>query len=138
MAIDGAPETLSTTPRIDWFQVNGGAAGPGGLVMTIPRVDPRGGTVTNYYKDDNAVDVNDTGDQRSYGDSGLKIDGPFVSPAIISFTLTAYILPPGSSINVGTVYFARATRPLQTEVAAQCYAPAGNCLRVYLPLVIRS
>ena len=138
VAIDGVPDPISSTPRLNWFQVNGGAAGPGGLVMTVPRVDPRGGTVTNYYKDDNAVDVNDTGDQRSYGDSGLKIDGSFVSPAIISFTLTAYILPPGSSTNVGTVYFARATQPLQTEVASQCYAPAGNCLRVYLPLVIRS
>jgi hypothetical protein len=136
--IDGVADTISTTPRIDWFQVNGGAAGPGGLVMTIPRVDPHGGTVTNYYKDDGAIDPTDTGDQRSYGDSGLRINGPFSTPAVISFTLMAYILPPGSSTNVGASYFARATQPLQAATAAQCYAPASQCLTIYLPVVIKA
>ena len=120
-AIDGVPDTISTTPPLDWFQINGGAAGPGGLVMTFPQIDPRGGTVINYYKDNGAVDANDTGDQRSYGDSGLRINGPFVSPAIISFTLTTYILPPGTNTNVGAGYFARAAQPLQTSVAQEIY-----------------
>jgi hypothetical protein len=121
VAIDGAPDVVSTTPPIDWFQVNGGAAGPGGLVMTIPRVDPHGGTVINYYKDNSATDANDTGDLRSYGDSGLRINGPFGSPAIISFTLMAYILPPGSNTNVGASYFARANSPLSTNAAQESY-----------------
>jgi hypothetical protein len=138
VAIDGAPDTISTTPRLDWFQVNGGAAGPGGLAMTFPQVDPRGGTVLNYYKDNGAIDASDTGDQRSYGDSGLRINGPYASPAIISFTLTTYILPPGSSANVGVGYFARAVQPLQAEFELQCYAPAGNCLKIYLPLALKS
>jgi hypothetical protein len=138
VAIDGVPETISTTPRIEWFQVNGGSAGPGGMVMTIPRVDPHGGTVINYYKDNGVIDADDTGDQRSYGDSGLRINGPFVSPAIISFTLVAYILPPGSNTNAGASYFARAGQPLRAEVASQCYAPAGSCLTLYLPLVTKN
>ena len=136
--IDGVPETISATPRADWFQVNGGATGPGGLVMTIPRVDPRGGTVINYYKDNSAIDPDDTGDHRSYGDSGLRINGPFASPAIISFTLMAYILPPGTDTNVGAAYFARAGHPLQASTTAQCYAPAGHCLTVYLPLALKN
>jgi hypothetical protein len=32
-----------------------------------PFINPGGGTVTNYYKDNGALDSNDTGDQRSSG-----------------------------------------------------------------------
>jgi hypothetical protein len=138
VAIDGVPDSISTTPRLNWFQVNGGAAGPGGVVMTFPRLDSRGGAVLNYYRDNGAIDANDTGDLRSYGDSGLRINGPYATPAIISFTLTTYILPLGTNTNVGAGYFARAAQPLQIESAVQCYAPAGSCLRVYLPLVVRN
>jgi hypothetical protein len=120
-AIDGAPDTISTTPPLDWFQVNGEAAGPGGLVMTFPRLDARGGAVLNYYKDNGTLDTDDTGDQRSYGDSGLRINGPYATPAIISFTLMTYILPSGSSTNVGEGYFARATHPLQISAARESY-----------------
>ncbi|HSD84235.1 MAG TPA: hypothetical protein VLG46_10265, partial [Anaerolineae bacterium] len=133
VAIDGVPDVVPTTPRINWFQINGGAAGPGGLVMTIPRVDPHGGTATNYYKDDGADDANDTGDRRSYGDSGLRINGPFASPAAISFTLSAYILPLGSNSNVGAAYFARANNPLQASAAQQCNTPSGMCSGVPIP-----
>jgi hypothetical protein len=138
VAIDGVPDAISTTPRLNWFQVNGEAAGPGGLVMAFPRLDARGGTVLNYYRDNGALDANDTGDQRSFGDSGLRINGPYAAPAIISFTLTTYVLPPGSSTNVGAGYFARAAQPLQIESTVQCYAPAGSCLRIHLPLVTRN
>ncbi len=133
--IDGIPDVISTTPRASWFQVNGGIAGPGGLVMAIPRIDPGGGTVTNYYKDDSTIDSNDTGDKRSYGDDGLFINAP---GSIISFTLMAYVLPPGASTNVGATYFARASNPLLATTAQQCYAPAGHCLTVYLPLVMKN
>ncbi len=118
VTIDGVTDTISTTPPIDWFQVNGGAAGPGGLVMTIPDVKPAGGTVTNYYKDDGTFDSSDTGDHLSYGDAGLMIAQP---GAVVSLTLSAYILPPGSNANVGSTYFARATHPLQTSVAQESY-----------------
>ena len=135
VTIDGIPDVISTTPRITWFQVNGNAAGPGGLVMTIPRLDPQGGTVSNYYKDNGTLDATDTGDKRSFGDAGLLVNSP---GTIVSFTLVSYILPPGSTANVGAVYFARASNPLQAATVQQCYAPAGQCLAVYLPLVTKS
>lgn len=136
--LDGLPDVVSTTPPIDWFQVNGGASGSGGIVLAIPRVDPHGGSVTNYYLDNGAIDNTDTGDRRSYSDSGLLINGPFGTPAVISFTLMMYILPPGTSANVGAGYFARANNPLQAAAAQQCYAPAGCRLMLYLPAVMKN
>lgn len=136
VTIDGAPDVVSTTPPIDWAQVNGASNGPGGVVLAIPYVNPGPGAVSNYYKDDSAIDANDTGDQRSYGDSGLRIDGP---GSVISFTLAAFILPPGTSANVGAVYFDRINNPLTAAVAEQCFRPSGTgCLRVYLPLVMKN
>jgi len=136
--IDGVPDTISSTPRTNWFQVNGGIAGPGGLVMMIPTVNPGGGTVTNYYKDNGAVDPNDTGDQRSFGDAGLQVTCSIFSPCVAaSFTLKAAILPPGASSNVGATYYARASNPLQANTAQQCYSLSGSCLTaVFLPLVM--
>jgi len=131
VTINGVPDTVSTTPPNNWFQVNGGASGPGGIVVAIPRVDPNGGTVSNYYKDDSAIDTSDTGDRQSYGDAGLRIDDP---GAIISFTLVAYVLPPGTATNVGATYFARATNPL-TATSAQQNFPSTTF--IYLPLILK-
>jgi hypothetical protein len=138
VAIDGVPDTISSTPRTNWFQVNGGITGPGGLVMMIPNVNPGGGTVTNYYKDNGALDPNDTGDQRSFGDAGLQVSCSIFSPCVAaSFTLKAVILPPGTNSNVGATYYARASNPLQANTAQQCYSQSGSCLTaVYLPLVL--
>jgi hypothetical protein len=134
--IDGVPDVIATTPPIDWFQVNGSAAGPGGLVGIIPSVDTSGGTVSNYYKDNSAIDPSDTGDRRSYGDAGLFINNP---GPIISFTLVAYVLPPGTTANVGATYFSRANNPLAATTAAQSFASsAPDCLRVYVPAVMKN
>ena len=138
VTIDGIMDTVSATPPSTWFQVNGGAAGPGGVVMAIPTVNPGSGTstVSNYYKDNGAIDPNDTGDQRSYGDAGLLINNP---GAIISFTLVAYVLPPGAATNVGATYFDRASNPLAATAAEQCFTLSGtDCLRVYLPLLMKN
>jgi hypothetical protein len=137
--IDGVPDVISSTPRTNWFQVNGGVTGPGGLVMMIPSVNPGGGAVTNYYWDNGVLDSNDTGDQRSYGDAGLQVTCSFFSPCVgTSFTLMAAILPPGASTNVGAVYYARTSNPLQVNTAWQCYPLSDNCVTVYLPLVINN
>jgi hypothetical protein len=136
--IDGVPDVISTTPRIDWFQVNGDVAGPGGLVMTIPSLTPNGGTasVSNYYMDNQANVGGDTGDLHSYGDAGPLINSP---GTVVSLTLKTYLLPPGTDINVGAAYYARASNPLQANTARQCYTLSGSCQRaIYLPLVIKT
>jgi hypothetical protein len=134
VAIDGVPDTVSTTPRIDWFQVNGDASG--GLVMVIPRLEPNGGAVSNYYADTQASVSGDTGDLHSYGDTGPFINNP---GTIVSLTLMTYILPPGTDTNVGAAYSARASNPLLVNMTQQCYTPSGSCQTViYLPFVIKN
>ena len=136
VTIDGAPDIVSISPRIGWFQVSGGTTGPGGVVVAIPSVDPNGGTVSNYYKDNSTIDPNDTGDQRSYGDAGLRIDSP---GPVISFTLVAYILPPGTTANVGATYFNRANNPLAATTAEQSFASsAPACFKVFLPAMMKN
>ncbi len=131
VTIDGVPDVVSMTPPIDWAQVNGASNGPGGVVLAIPYIDPNGGMVSNHYVDN--------GNIGSYGDTGLRIDGP---GRIISFTLAAFILPPGTSANIGAVYFDRITNPLTAAVAEQCFTPSGaGCLmvlKVYLSVVMKN
>ncbi|MBI1878935.1 MAG: hypothetical protein HYR94_12080 [Chloroflexi bacterium] len=129
--IDGANDTVPTTPRIDWYQVISGA-GPGGFVVTLPSINASGGTISNYYKDDSAVDAADTGDQRSFGDTGLLINAP---GQIIQFTQVAYILPAGTTTNVGATYFNQAKNPLSTNIIAQGF---GLNLATFLPAILKN
>lgn len=115
VSIDGipVPDAVPSTPPMDWFQVSGGPGGPGGVVLAIASVYPSGGTLSNYYKDEGTIDLDDTGDQRSYADAGLRIDGP---GAIIEYAMAAYISPPGTTANVGVTYFDRLSNPLDATV----------------------
>jgi len=135
VTINGVPDSVATTPPIDWFQVNGGAGGPGGMVFAILNIDPSGGALTNYYKDNSAIDPDDKGDQRSYGDAGVRVDNP---GTVISFTLVTYILRPGSTSNVGAAYFNRALNALTASTGEQHYPASAPDVFVYLPLVVKN
>ncbi|MFZ0544821.1 MAG: hypothetical protein WAM60_05260 [Candidatus Promineifilaceae bacterium] len=126
--IDGVNDTVNASPSIDWFQASGAS---GGIVVAFPTVNVGGGTVTNYYKDDSAIDSNDTGDQRSYGDSGLFITNP---SAVINFSLVTFILPPNTTTNVGADYFDRISSPLTSTTTTQIFGQ-GNL--IYMPFVIK-
>jgi hypothetical protein len=129
--INGAPDTVPATPQLDWYQVISNT-GPGGFVLTVPSINPSGGTVSNYYKDDSAIDSADTGDQRSYGDAGLRIDNP---GQLIQFRQVAYILPSGTTTNVGSIYFSRANNPLVAATAIQHF---GFNFDTFLPAILKN
>ncbi len=129
--IDGSADSVPATPALDWYQVNGDTSGPGGVVFAFPIVEASGGSFSNYYKDDSALDPDDTGDQRSYGDAGLTVSDPGER---IEIALVAYILPPGMSENAGSTYFSWAETPLLATVTAQFLPPTAE---IYLPIVIR-
>lgn len=113
--IDGAPDTVGTIPLIDWFEASGPTVG--GYVMTIPIFDIGTGAAENYYKDDaGSPDPLDTGDHLHYGDAGISADDP---NDIITFLLSAYIVPPGTASNVGDEYFARVEEPITVVVTQQ-------------------
>lgn len=134
VAVDGVADSVpSAVP--DWYETAGAI---GGLV-TVQDVDPGNGLLSNYYKDNSAVDPNDTGDGRSYGDAGLAIDAPNGSTSIglVTIAQTSYILPGGSG-NVGELYEARTETPLVVETAEALFEDEpGPVLRyVYLPMVV--
>lgn len=127
--IDGLPDTVPTTPAIEWYQASGA---PGGLFVGLPLVDGDGGTVTTYYLDDGQLNAQDTGDQRSYADTGLFITDP---GTVVTLNLVSYILPPDTTTSVGADYAARIAAPLTVAATAQTLSNATES--VYLPLIAK-
>jgi len=125
--IDGTDDTVTASPVLNWYQASGV---PGGLVVAFPAVNAGGGTVTNYYKDNGAIDPSDTGDLRSYGDTGLLVSNPGSS---VDLSLVAYVLPLGTLDNVGEDYFQRISNPLSATTAIQFFG--SN--QLYLPVILR-
>lgn len=119
--IDGIQEPVPNTPAITWYEVTGDE---GGLVVAFPLIETGGGTIENLYFDDaNGLPL-DTGDGKSYGETGLRIND---ATTVLTFNLSAYILPPGTDSNVGQSYFDRATNPLESAVTEQSYVqPTGT------------
>ena len=123
--IDGNPDAVDSTPRFDWFQASGAA---GGLVVVVPEADAGPGQISNYYKDDDIFDAGDTGDGLSFADTGLRITDP---GSEVLLELAMYVLPPGSTANVGPIYFDRTNAPVEVIATAQRFG------EIYLPFMIK-
>jgi hypothetical protein len=109
--IDGLADAITITPPSRWNQVTGLA----GTVINVSRIPAGlGGDQSTYYKDDDTLDSNDTGDQRSYGDAGLQIDDP--NPGTYPTLGHTYFLT-GTATNVGATYVDYYDHPLQANVA---------------------
>ena len=125
--IDGDPtESIAASPLSPWWQVTHET----GTLVQVGDSSGVGGTQTNYYKDDDTVDPADTGDQMSYGDTGLSVTSPNES---IFYDAALYILPPGQS-NIGSGVADHAMNPVQVTAVAR--KPARY--RVYLPVTLKA
>lgn len=122
LPIDGSSDNVPTTPTITWEQVSGGQ----GSVVQVLDVTLGGGTLTNYYKDDQTTDPDDTGDGQSFGDAGFRADDP---AGEVAFGLFNFVLDPGQP-NVGALYRGYYENPLEVTVVAQ-----GEVHMLYLPLL---
>jgi hypothetical protein len=87
-----------------------------------------GGTQTTYYKDDSDYRIADTGDHRSYGDTGVQVDNP--SPGNFSLISHTYFVS-GTTQNVGESFLAYYDHPLGVSTSA--YIPPVS----FLPLLVR-
>jgi hypothetical protein len=123
--IDGSPDTVNATPAIDWYQASGSS---GGFVVTYPDKTSDQGTIQNYYQDDDAVDSSDTGDQKSYGASGMQFDSP---GSYVDVTAVLFMLPENTSQNMGTQYFQQVQNPLTASATLQSY----HTNKIYLPFI---
>jgi hypothetical protein len=130
--IDGQADDVPATPPFDWYQASGSFGGLGAVLVVDPGVD----LLSNYYKDDAEEDAagDDTGDKRSFADTGILIEKSGSTLGDISFTQLLYVLPPTSG-SVGATLIDWFNKPLVTSVAPQTLASPPE--RTYLPLVIR-
>ncbi len=126
VSINGSPDSVPATPANAWAQVSGSR----GSLVQLTTLALGGGTVSNYYKDDQTPDAADTGDQRSYGDAGFRVDNP---TGLVDIAAATFILPPGQP-NLGAAYQPYAVNPLQAAVTVQNYAPR---YWLFLPLARR-
>lgn len=126
MLVNGSPDEIAETPLSPWWQVSGGT----GTLVQVADSSGVGGTQTNDYRDDAAVDPLDTGDGRCYGDTGIKVVSPNQT---VDYQTALYVLPPGLP-NVGEVYAAYAAYPLQVTAIV----PTALDHHIFLPLVLRN
>lgn len=125
VTINGMTDAVPGTPFVSaWRQISLTSG------TTIQAVDLGlvGGTVSHYYKDDSAFDSNDTGDGRSYGDSGITLMNP--TSQLFTIRSAQYILP-SPQINRGAEFYQIFQNPLLVTIRAR------GAYSVYLPLVLK-
>jgi hypothetical protein len=130
--IDGQADDVPATPPFNWYQTSGSFGGLGAVLAVDPGVD----LLSNYYKDDGeeAGGGDDTGDMRSFADTGILIEKSGSTLGDISFTQQLYVLPPTSG-SMGATLVDWFNNPLATSAASQTLSSLPE--RTFLPLVIR-
>jgi len=114
--VDTPTSTITDPPDgLNWFMVTGN---PGTFVvlMNVPLL---GAQRQLYYKDDASVVSDDTGDKKSYGDSGLRITSSTSITGSFSFDFTTYYLGKNQIVDVGDQFRQRALNPLQVKAEEQ-------------------
>jgi hypothetical protein len=124
--VDGSPETIAETPISHWAQVSHST----GSLVQVSDPSSVGGTQKNYYKDDDTIDADDTGDQKSYGDTGILIEGDVNDSFTIESTL--YVLDADQD-NVGATYEEYYSNPLMVVPFAQ-----GERKKLFLPVIFKN
>jgi hypothetical protein len=106
VTIDGNPDAVAATPLSQWGQVSHTT----GRLIQVTDSTPAGGIQENFYCDNSAATLTEcdgapkTGDNASYGDTGILIGGNLNNTFTIESWL--FVLPPadGGQDNVGATY----------------------------------
>ncbi len=117
VAIDGAYDSIPTTPLPLWRQVSGAK----GSIVQVQDISAGESAIYNYYLDLKEGNSADTGDQQSYGDAGFRV----VSPGETVLISVAHYVLDAFQINLGPVFRQYFTNPLQAAVTAQDFV---DCL----------
>jgi pimeloyl-ACP methyl ester carboxylesterase len=125
VTVDGNPDSVAAEPASPWWQLSGET----GTIVQVSDASLTGGTLLNYYYDDDTTpEPKPTGDGKSYGDSGLRVESP---DPTVSYRALLYVLPPDQE-NVGETYADYFAHPLQVTARALFHH------HIYLPLVMRN
>jgi hypothetical protein len=117
LLIDGQQDAFdnSLPDGLNWYMVTGN---PGTFVVLVS-VPVLGEKRELYYKDNQTVDNDDTGDLKSYGDSGLLVTTTTNITGSLSFDFTTYYLARNQTVDVGDQFKQRALNPLQVTAKEQ-------------------
>ncbi len=117
--VDGEPDAVPEAPVPAWREVTFTA----GRLALLSAAVPAASGARVYYKDDAAIDAADTGDQRSFGDTGVT--APTLRELIeTGFPGEAVVLPIGRNVTAAQLV-ANRRAPLVAEVAGGSTRPTS-------------
>lgn len=122
--IDGSGGTeninnkIDDAPAVNWWMVTGNQ----GTYSLVFRIEPIGNKRTLYYYDEKKTNSDDTGDQMSWGDTGIKIEGKDIS-GNISVGYRIYFLGPNQPITMGSALANNFASPFKLQFQANQYVP---------------
>lgn len=117
--IDGQPDVVPTDPPSRWREIR---VRDGRLVFLTADERPAGAHL--YYRDDDRLEPDDTGDGRSYGDNGVVIPDPDAAFAT-GLHLTLLVLPVDDETSPQEL-LAHADHPLVVSVELRERAPTPS------------
>lgn len=124
VTIDGITDTVTSTLVRSWRQIS---LDQGSLIQVVALTGATG-LQRHYYLDNRTRDPSDTGDQRSYGDSGLEV--VFPTGTLFTITNTQYFLP-NRQPNRGYEFYNYASDPLTVTIQLK------GKFSFYLPTIIQ-
>ncbi|MFI0608360.1 MAG: hypothetical protein ACH37Z_10795 [Anaerolineae bacterium] len=116
--VDGKPDVVPASPLPAWRELSF----PMGRLLILTRPGEKAAKASAYYKDDVALDGNDTGDGQSWGDAGVF--APDAESLLASgFPGEMVVLPAGSPVTAAGLA-AQYLQPLQVVVTSSGSQPA--------------
>ncbi|MDZ7288426.1 MAG: T9SS type A sorting domain-containing protein [candidate division KSB1 bacterium] len=121
LIVDGVADspidkTITDPPDgLNWFMITGNP----GTILTIMNIPVIGSKRELYYLDDATIDNGDTGDKKSYGDSGILVTSTGNITGTFSFDFTTYYLAKNQAVTTGDQFKQRAVNPWQVTAVKQ-------------------
>ncbi len=120
ITVDGAADspvnTITNPPDgVNWLMLTGNP----GTIVTLMNIPLIGETRGLYYKDSLTPDNNDTGDKKSYGDSGILVTSTTNITGRLSFDFTTYYVDKNQPGSAGEQFKQRGLNPLQVTAVEQ-------------------
>ena len=127
--VDGekdSPDKTYSWPGNNWYMFHAQPDYPNtplksATLVNITVHDPPelGSSQELYYKDDSDASSSDTGDKRSYGDTGVLIKASNLAKDTLAYYQATYFLPQNLSAEQGETLFNQHTHALQVNVQEQ-------------------
>jgi len=130
ITVDGSPDTPdlqidNVLPDGNWVFIGGDQ---GSIVHLFPIAPTVAGTRLLYYKDDNSTDSGDTGDEMSYGDTGIDLMGGIDPPVVFSYR--GYFLSANQSGTIAAEIAGFESNALTTNALTQTFGAVTSVRRV--------